>query len=76
MNRLRESRPVRRARQETATAWQRANNAALALRGRTPPANNRKWLGTGLAIGTAIGAAGAAVLRRNRDGEATGRDPR
>jgi hypothetical protein len=48
-------------------ARERANNAALALRGETPRSTTRKWLGTGLAIGTAIGAAGAAVLRRRRN---------
>jgi hypothetical protein len=48
-------------------ARERASNAALALRGETPRSTTRKWLGTGLAIGAAIGAAGAALLGRRRD---------
>jgi gas vesicle protein len=48
-------------------ARERASNAALALRGETPRSTTRKWLGTGLAIGAAIGAAGAALLGRRRN---------
>lgn len=55
------------SRRTSGVARERANNAALALRGETPRSTTRKWLGTGLAIGTAIGAAGAAVLRRRRN---------
>lgn len=62
------------SRRTSGIARQRANDAARALRGEAPRSKAGTWLGTGLAVGTAIGAAGAAVLRRRRpgDGEATG----
>ena len=56
-----------KSRRTSGTARERANNAALALRGETPRSTTRKWLGMGLAIGAAMGAAAAAVLRRRRN---------
>jgi hypothetical protein len=55
------------SRRSRGIARERANNAALALRGETPRSKTRKWLGTGLALGAAIGAAGAALLGRRRN---------
>jgi hypothetical protein len=49
------------------TARERANNAAMALRGQTPRSAIRRWLGAGLAAGAVIGAAGAAMLGRRRN---------
>jgi hypothetical protein len=54
------------SRRTSGIARDRANNAALALRGETPRSTSRKWLGTGLAIGAAIGAAVFALLGRRR----------
>jgi hypothetical protein len=51
-------------------AKERANNAAMALRGHTPRSAIRKWLGAGIAAGAVIGAAGAAVLGRRRNHQA------
>jgi hypothetical protein len=49
------------------TARERANNAAMALQGKTPRSTIRKWLGAGLAAGAVVGAAGAAALGRRRN---------
>jgi hypothetical protein len=59
-----------RPRRGTEAARERANNAAMALRGKTPRSTIRKWLGTGLAAGAMIGAAGAAMLGRRRHQQA------
>jgi hypothetical protein len=61
------------SRRSSGVARERANNAAMALRGEPPRSTTRKWLGMGLAIGAAIGAAGAALLGRRRN-QPTGGD--
>jgi hypothetical protein len=55
------------SRRSSETAKERANNAAMALRGQTPRSAVRRWLGAGLAVGAMIGAVGAAVLGRRRN---------
>jgi hypothetical protein len=55
------------SRRSKKAARERANNAAMALRGQTPRSGIRKWLGIGLAGGAIVGAAAAAMLGRRRN---------
>jgi gas vesicle protein len=56
-----------KSRRTSGVARERAHKSALAVRGEAPRSTTRKWLGMGLALGAAIGAAGAAVLGRRRN---------